>query len=253
MAEKIQFLRSSAVEQLRHSVPSNVGLYYSDYDFTDFFDGVPFSRQTSIEYDTSCIDQIKMPEQADNYDAENSVVIYQGFSSLTPEQAADERIWAYLCHFEFFSYAKARWLDPNEHLSNIVSTHFFARGNRAFMRDNAISRLWWMGYVASKLSEVTEYDVGLILKVLMFRSDVRANLLERPSTATNLNVFAAILRLLVESYDSSRSLFERAAFRKFMRRVNVLGGLQIMDVLSIDEIYKELQNELDGQIEMKLG
>lgn len=69
------------------------------------------------------------------------------------------------------------------------------------------------------------------LVVLLHRSDVRANIIERPTTAQSVPVFSAILSKLAESYAGKKKLFERKVFRNLMVRLNGLGGYKLLDAL----------------------
>ena len=54
-----------------------------------------------------------------------------------------------------------------------VLNHFFAVGNRALVRDNGISRLWWLGKIAN---DVDNEDPLRFLTILLHRQDVRSAL-----------------------------------------------------------------------------
>ena len=43
-------------------------------------------------------------------DAENAIRLHRALSSLTPLQASDERLWAWLCHIPFRDYVAQRHL-----------------------------------------------------------------------------------------------------------------------------------------------
>ena len=66
----------------------------------------------------------------------------------------------------------------------------------------------------------------------MFRSDVRANLVERPTTSQTISLFATVLGKLVQSYNGKRRLFERNTFRNFMREINSVRGYKLLDCLT---------------------
>ena len=66
-------------------------------------------------------------------------------------------MWVYLCHCDCPQYVTARWLgrrpDKDEDAVREVRNHFFAVGNRALIRDNAVSRLWWLGKIAHDIDQ----------------------------------------------------------------------------------------------------
>ncbi|MDO9151888.1 MAG: DUF6339 family protein, partial [Methylotenera sp.] len=89
--------------------------------------------------------------------------------------ARDERVWVRLTHIELLHYSRTRWPIPNKDEAAIahIQKHFFARSARGIERDNAVSRLWWMATVASKVEGLKAAEA---LEALLFQSDVRANI-----------------------------------------------------------------------------
>ena len=173
------------------------------------------------------------------------LLILKILSELTPAQATDERLWATLCFSEFRDYVGERWRfrsADGTKLQNHISNHWFASGVRGRMRDNGISRLWWMGYTAKS---IPEFSLEKVFDILFFNSDYRSNLLERNSTANAVNVTTAILKITDEAYTSG-TLFKRSSFRNFMSKVDTLGGrsnLASMDVASLVKVLKPIYTE----------
>jgi len=107
------------------------------------------------------------------------------------------------------------------------------------MRDNAISRLWWMGYTAKN---IPEFSVDKVFEILFFNSDYRSSLLERNSSANSVNVSTAILRITEDAYKNGIQ-YKRECFRDFMMKVDTLGGrsnLAAMDIGSLVSILKPI-------------
>ncbi len=87
------------------------------------------------------------------------------------------------------------------------------------------------------------------LQVLLHRSDVRANIIERPTASQSIVVFSGIIKKLHASYTGQKKLFERAVFRPFMVRINSIGGVKLLDCMSEQQI-----TELIGRVvETDLG
>ena len=86
-------------------------------------------------------------------DGRNALAVYQALVELTPHQASIERVWVYLCHCDAPQYVAHRWLarrpEKVDDAVRKVRNHFFATGNRALVRDNGLSRLWWLGRIAT--------------------------------------------------------------------------------------------------------
>jgi hypothetical protein len=149
-----------------------------------------------------------------------------------------------LCFSQFKDYAKERWplRESSEDKLADISNHWFANGVRGRMRDNAVSRLWWMGHTAK---HITAFTVDKVFEILFFNSDYRSSLLERNSTANAINVTTAILKITDEAYTSGTP-FKRDSFRNFMSKVDTLGGrsnLASMDVNSLIKVLKPIYKE----------
>jgi hypothetical protein len=166
----------------------------------------------------------------------------QALPEITPYLARDERFWVYLSHTNLIKYARARWPIPDENEKAVahIQTHFFARGERGIERDNLGSRLWWMAHICGRVEDMA---ISEALQVFLYRADVRANIIERPSTSQNTVLFSAIIRKLKESFEGNRALFERGKFRAFMKELNLQGGVTLLDSLdnvSIREIVSAI-------------
>ena len=180
-------------------------------------------------------------------DPQNAIRFYGALRDLKPKDAADERFWTYLCHGECAAYIRERWLHDrpteNDNAVRKVINHFFANGNRALIRDNALSRLWWLGHIAH---DVAPDDPPLFLQILMHRQDIRSALIERPSVSMNPEILRAIYAVMLDRWqrDGRRSkLFERDVFRDWMIRLNRRGGVMLLDALPPDALGELLGDE----------
>ena len=147
----LRYCTVDTLEELRRTVPERLDWYYAPNS------SVPPSylggfRETSIQA-PELASRLTVNEQLPfQTDVANALVVYKSLRTLTPHQASIERMWAYLCHFDCPRYVSTRWLyrrsDNDELAAREVRNHFFATGNRGVIRDNGISRLWWLGRIA---------------------------------------------------------------------------------------------------------
>jgi hypothetical protein len=244
----MRYFKEATLDKLRASVEKNLALYRNG-EFSDFVVPVDeVSRPLAGEFDEDVLRNLNSPTHDELFDAENSLLLFDAFKLLTPLQAREERIWAYECHTRCLDYVRNRWPIPenDERAVKHIQTHFFAPTLRAIERDNGLSRLWWMGMIASRAEGITRENA---LKILMFRTDVRANLIERPTTSAGINVFSAVLKKLKESYDGKRILYQREVNRRFMKEINSIGGVKLLDSLSAEM----LDNLMDEIVTNRLG
>ncbi len=254
MTEKLKIYTQRAAEFLKKKLHSgNLGIYAEDEPKWEEFLGEDFLHETSLLFDGSRLaSSIVLPKtQSERVgdvgdgdasgDVANAKLVFQSLQHLTPQQAADERVWLYLTHCPLWHYARARWPMPSDADGRIkqIRLHYqVPNTNRGLVRDNAISRLWWMGFVADR----SQLGLDRTLQILLYRSDVRANLLERPSLAASEEIFNGVMQLLSESYDGDRRMFVRGEFRDRMKTLNRIGGRRMLNALGKAVVYRFAKN-----------
>jgi len=171
-------------------------------------------------------------------DAINSVRVYECFRDLSPAQATDQRLWITLCFMHFNDYVLSRWQWTDEKKIAIsIRNHWTFGGERPQFRDNAISRLWWTGFIVTNIPGWDEEDAS---KLLYDNSDYFNQVILRPSSTMNIAVLQAILAITKEAYDSG-SKYEKKKFVVFMKEVNFLAGRTNLAVLTLAQIIQLLK------------
>ena len=175
--------------------------------------------------------------EIDHKEVENCIMLYDFMHNLSRYHARDERLWVYLVHTDLLDYSRKRWPIPeNDELAiKHIRTHFFVNGARGFERDNTVARLWWMAFLCNRVQGIPIQDV---LTCLLYKSDVRANIIERPTTSLNKNLFNSVIKKLHTSYIGDKSLFERDKFRSLMKEINLLGGVKLLSSLEEKAMYQ---------------
>ena len=184
-------------------------------------------------------------------DASDSLAMYALLDSLTPQQAADERLWVGLTHFQLYGYVRKRWQaafrdgTAKDAKARYIRLHWFVSGTRGFYRDNGISRLWWMGKIFTSIARETGLAPADVGELLLRQADVRANLIERSSTASNIRVASEIvlsLQHFVEAEKEER-IYDRQVFRQWMIRINQLGGTLVLDAIPRPALSRLVREE----------
>lgn len=238
---KVKLVRERALAELRSKIRVNLDLYRAgSFDHLDLDPALSF--MTDIELVEEEVSKLRTPVGPQNFESENCVTMLAALPNLTPYQAADERLWGMLSHTVLLSHARARWPIPAkaDEAEAHIRTHFFGQTQRQLERDNIGARLWWMGHLCSRVKGM---PLKQTLDVLLFRSDVRANIVERPTTAQSVPVFSALLRKLAQSHGGKKKLFDRNVFRSLMVHLNGLGGYKLLDALdakAVEELIDDL-------------
>ena len=230
---KTRLLKSGTVQELSNKIADNLDRYRTgNFDFLK----EDFSRFFEIDEQIELEKMVGIQcENNDYQEVTNCENMFSSLPAMSPYMARDERLWTYLTHVDLLNYARKRWPIPEDDNKAIghIRTHFFVVGARGIERDNAASRLWWMAHISSRCQTMPLKDS---LQCFLFRSDVRANIVERPTTAQNPVILSTIFEKLNESYHGDQKLFEREIFRNFMIELNLLGGVRLLDSLGKHEI-----------------
>lgn len=241
---QLRYYSSEALEGLRSTIADRLNWYFApkrNAPLSVVSSSVRESRLPAPALAEQLEMDAKLPHMTD---AANALIVYNALSDLTPHQASIERVWAYLCHQDCPQYVASRWLSQqpknDEDAVRMVRNHFFAVGNRAFIRDNGVSRLWWLGKVAH---DVAPDDPREFLKILLYRQDVRSALIERPSVSMNRRVLRGIYDIMRHHWANGGALFHRETFRKWMIALNRRGGVVLLDALPEDALARLLCEE----------
>ena len=232
---KAKFFKSQTVKNLLENIEDNIDLYRSgNFDLISNDPANFFEHE--LEINTSLLDSISCTA-SDHNEIECCKKMYKAMNELTPYLARDERLWVYLSHTHLLNYARARWplsVDDQKAITDI-KTHFFCIGSRGLERNNVASRLWWMAYLC-KRSIGLSFDDALLC--FLFKTDVRANIIERPTTSQNVIVFSALLKKFYSSYKTDKALYERENYRQLMKNLNLIGGFKLLGSLPEDAIFE---------------
>ena len=235
------FRSSNSLKKLEENISKNINKY-REGDFTDFLDGEHYQilDKNFSEGVLAALKNANGPE----HDLDNSLLLWNKLK-ISPRIARDPRFWVVLTHGCCLRYVRTRWPFSGDEIEDIkvIKKHFLTEGARGIDRDNAVSRLWMSSYVASKPS----LDMELALKVLLYKTDFRENLIGRPSVMQSLNTLDAVMatakRILID--DENESFFSRkdgkGPYRRWLEELNLEGGTTLLDAMN----KKDLQALVD--------
>lgn len=250
MTGHVVILKKSAIDKLRANIKNNIDRYESsEPNWAEFFGEEEYTRTTRVEV---CGDDFDVRLGA-GFDAktiikddpDRCVAIYDALLNLTPQQATDERVWAYLTHFVFWDYTRARWplpKDKKKHAQSIRA-HFFVNGVRGMVRDNAISRLWWMAHVCKRLQNCELKDA---LRALLFKEDARKEIMERATFCRSEPILNSLMKFMMLSFMGNQELHEREHFRRLSKELNREGGVCVLDSLPPEKLDDLVEKIIKG-------
>ena len=239
---KIRLLKSKIMQELNSKILDNLDLYRSgNFDFLTEDHSVFF--EIDNELDEKKI-QLVDCNSDDHKEVDCCIHLFDAMRDIPPYLARDSRLWVYLTHTLLLEYSRERWPIPNDDEKAIahIRKHFFANGARGIERDNSASRLWWMANLCNRVDRLNLLDA---LRIFLFQYDVRANIIERPTTSQSVPVFSAVIKKLEKSFKEDQKLFEREKFRQVMKELNLQGGVKLLCALDSPEIEKIVHKCMD--------
>jgi len=235
------------MRELRAKIATNMEKYQSG-SFDELMDeaniGSMYFELKDSQIDVDLLSKLKGTKN-DLNEAYDASIVYRALK-VTPYQAKDERLWVYICHTSGLDYIRKRYpkilaSDKDEAVQEIVKRFFIVHGHRGYERENALARLWSYGHLASKNTGI---KLDQTLEVFLYQTDVRAQIVERPSTFTNANVFSAVMRFMSVKYKSpekrkkffNRKEGEMPAYRRLFSRLNELGGIILLGAMAPQDL-----------------
>ena len=243
----LNFMKNAALDALDADIPNNVSRYSSTEKWIDEY----FEEKGIGKYAFStgiAVPDVSLIVGDSSSDFENSKSLYEAFKdSLSPVQASDLRLWAYLAHNTYWEYMRKRWAidvvpddddedaGANKLVSRIGSRYFFkASKGKAFVRQG-IARLYWGAYLTYDETNSNPYE---ITEYFFSKQDIFAVSTEH-ALARHKALLIGALKALKEYGE-----LKRKDIRRFFVTLNQAGGIIVFDSLTMDSAYDLAQNVL---------
>lgn len=169
----------------------------------------------------------------------NVIKVMASFGKLPTLAALDERFWVSITLSHYKEYFLDRWFDKEaepEVASRVLENHLFASSSRRFIRDQAVSRLWWAGKVARNIESV---PLDSALEVMFWNSDLLSQITSRPSTASSAALTGAVIHYMHKIKNSGKP-FDRNKFRRLMAELDLLMGRSLLFALSTQALQSKV-------------
>lgn len=244
---KIKYFVESAYNDLFDTIAGNTDLYSKesgDWVVKKFKDSKYF-KESRIDVSLPTLDA-----ESDEYT--NVLAVHNAFKDkITPKQASNPYLWSYLTHCEYWDYTFNRWSKEEMSVETIKQRFFCGteEGNRIGFLRNAISRLWWFGYLTYQEDSPTPYK---LTKLMMSNSDLCQSIIER-NFSMNKEISIGILNAIQKINDDPTMKDVGAVnngdhyeWRPLCKYINRYGGVALLDALTREDIeelsYKFLVN-----------
>ena len=173
-------------------------------------------------------------ESKNNDDLLNMKLLYSDYKDkITPLQASDPLLWSALCHIPFKEYVLKRW-KKDDGTVRLDQRFFATEGRASLLYYNAISRLWWSGYLTYDETRASTNPWHLT-ETLFSAQQIQKDLFDQ-SFSMNRTVVKGLLSALKtmqeENGNKCTTIF-RACCDSY---INHYGAVSILDTLSADDI-----------------
>ena len=234
---KLKYLSEVFYEDLLENCEKNYKFYMEKQPFiNNYFEGKPFFNETNI-----LVGDINLNFQSHGKtdDCMCAISLYIALSNLTPSQASNPFLWTYLSHTEGWEYMQKRWPIDENTKSRIKNRYFVSSANsRRNVFRNGLSRLWWGVYISIDENAKDKYN---LTKLLFSDEDLFVSLVERDFSMCK-NVTIGILRYLLHYKEKNGNILSTEKRRELMKYINRIGGLQSLELMSIEEVYNICDN-----------
>lgn len=233
------YFTKDAYKLLKKDLNLNKDNYYSEDPWLDEYFATAgldeFYKTSSItvpNIELICIGDDTETKNSD--DLINIKSLYNEYKDkITPLQASDPLLWSALCHITFKDYILKRWKKADDTVS--IDKRFFAtEGRSSLLYYNAISRLWWSGYLTYD-EERKSTNPWYLTETLFSAQQIQKDLFDQPFSM-NKNIVKGLLSALKRIQDEQGNACT-TIFRKCCDSyLNHYGAVSILDTLTSDEI-----------------
>ena len=154
--------------------------------------------------------------------------VMETLANISPAVAANEKFWAGLCIGHAWKFVRDRWNILEDHSGENILTHYlFGYGARRSLTRNALARLWWIGHLTRDDGntvnpfEATEFALEKLDHVVA--------LLERNTSDNKRIVIESVQGILAARAEGFE--IDRLAVRELAKYVNIVGGVELLDLL----------------------
>lgn len=233
------YFTKDAYNCLKKDLNNNKDNYYSEEPWlSDYFKSIgidEFYKESTISVPTiELVHTGDDTETKNKDDLTNIKMLYSQYKEkINPLQASDPLLWSALCHIKFKKYILERW-EKDDGTVRLDQRFFATEGRSSLLYYNAISRLWWSGYITYD-EEQESSDPWYLTKVLFSAQQIQKDLFDQ-SFSMNKTIVKGVLKALKRIQEETGNN-ATPTFRKLCDSyLNHYGVVSLLDFLSSEEI-----------------
>lgn len=241
---QLKYFEEPAYEKLYDNIQINTDLYITNQEdwLERYFENINYYGTSSVivpDVTLYTSDSILSTEEKNIQDLTNTIQFYNAYKNkLSPLQATNKYMWSFLAHSVFKNYVVSRWIknpdDINEKTVNTIKKRFFVSDTKSLIRMNAISRLWWAGYLSYDENNATDHYH--LTKILFTGQQICADILDTPFCG-NKKIIKGILLGIKEYLQEDKSSQNLAdSIRECIKYLRRYAAVTVIDLLTLEEI-----------------
>lgn len=233
------YFTKEAYKLLKKDLNSNKDNYYNDDPWlTEYFTSAgldEFYKTSSIT-----VPNLQLFYSGDDTESKNKddllniKILYSGYKDkLSPLQASDPLLWSALCHITFKQYVLNRW-KKDDGTVRLDQRFFATEGRASLLYYNAVSRLWWSGYLTYDEDKAST-NPWYLTETLFSAQQIQKDLFDQPFSMNRTIVkglLMALKRVQEENGNSCTTIFRKCCDSY----LNHYGAVSILDTLTSEEI-----------------
>lgn len=231
----VRYLVDKAYEDLHNNINSNKTKYVTKKPWLkQYFKKGNYYDTSSVEVTDVTLESkdVATTQDINRQDLSNVILLYGSFKNLTPWQATNPKMWAYLAHEKYYEYVVTRWMKKPD--VTTISYRFFLKGRKGLFH-NAVSRLWWFGYLTHKEGERQQWR---LTETLLTNQQIAMDVLDM-NYSNNKKVLHAMLEALAdykEEYPHETALTMK--WRACVQYINRVGAYSVLDFYTPEDVRK---------------
>lgn len=250
--QHIRVLETDVYEDMRH----NFSKYSHLYKKANSQERIEFFEKNSIDTEiTFDMPDLNLDNEDSNADIENAKKVYQALD-LSLTQAADMRIWTYLCGTAFYEYIynylgaekveseifnkQPNAKTPEDVFKNMAPTSFLSSIKSNTYRAlaiNYVSRLWW---AAQMCEDNGDFTLLAVLNPLPGKMTLTRKFFN------NKKIAHAALKALYKFYqnDNNGDFSSRPIYNVALKVANIISSSKALDVIPEQSLENEIYRKM---------
>ena len=231
-SETLYKLAPPSFNFLSENIKAHIGRYsdpYADFEKILSEHDPNYKIDTGIKIDPPSITFYgeKSPQESDA----QCLDFYRAFESLAPKSASDPHILAYINHSYLHAFGVYRWFSRTDPIESTVANHWFKADNQNNRKWNTAGRLWWMGHMAVRIAELSDYRLGEKDIVSLFSETAEYYHISLEfEVLLNHKILAECLIMLKDSK------IQVSQYREMLRAINREAGARLIDSFDQSEL-----------------